>query len=415
MAMSGEVLDAFSAYGIELEYMLVDAQSLDVRPIADTVLPEARALAAASATDKAKLDWSNELALHVIELKNICPGDLSDLPAAFQHQIDQLDVYLSNLGASLLPTGMHPWMNPEQETQLWPHDQDAIYATYNRLFNCKRHAWGNVQSMHVNLPFADDQQFEKLLAAVRLLLPLLPAIAASSPLADGAHSGHMDYRMHVYRGQSPSLPSIVGAIVPEVVHSRSEVETCVLEPMYTEIEPADPEHRLRYEWLNARGAIPRFDRNAVEIRVMDMQECPQADVALAALAVDLVHLLYREDICELAAQQAVETATLSRLLSVCAKDADLALIDDAHYLAVLAFPGVRCSAQELWYHLSETLLNAGAAHLPLWQTQLQFILQHGPLARRILRAVQGESTKPALHAVDSQIAGRLRRGQRFPS
>lgn len=411
--MSCEVIDAFSAYGIELEYMLADAQTLDVRPIADLVLPEAQTLAAASSDETAKLDWSNELALHVIELKNICPGDLSSLAAAFQTQIDQLDVYLSNLGACLLPTGMHPWMNPEQETQLWPHDQDAIYATYNRLFNCKRHAWGNVQSMHVNLPFANDQQFEKLLAAVRLVLPLLPAVAASSPLADGEPNGHMDYRMHVYRGQSPGLPSIVGDIVPEVVHSRSEVETCVLEPMYTEIAPADPEHRLRYEWLNARGAIPRFDRHAIEIRVMDMQECPQADVALAALAIDLVQFFYRGEISDLSAQQAIETTALSRLLSACAKDADQALIDDADYLAVLAFPGVRCSAQELWYHLSETLLSADAAHLHLWQTPLQMILQHGPLARRILRALRGNTSKPALHAVYTQLSESLRHGRPF--
>lgn len=36
--MSSSPLSLFSAFGIELEYMIVDAQSLDVRPIADEVM-----------------------------------------------------------------------------------------------------------------------------------------------------------------------------------------------------------------------------------------------------------------------------------------------------------------------------------------------------------------------------------------
>jgi hypothetical protein len=31
---------------------------------------------------------------------------------------------------------------------------------------------------------------------------------------------------------------------------------------------------LRHEWVNARGAIARFDRSAIEIRVLDVAECP---------------------------------------------------------------------------------------------------------------------------------------------
>ena len=33
--------------------------------------------------------------------------------------------------------------------------------------------------------------------------------------------------------------------------------------------------------MNSRGAIARFDRNAIEIRVIDVQECPKADLAIA--------------------------------------------------------------------------------------------------------------------------------------
>jgi len=38
---------------------------------------------------------------------------------------------------------------------------------------------------------------------------------------------------------------------------------------------------LHKEWVNSRGVIFRFDRCALEVRVMDEQECVKSDVALA--------------------------------------------------------------------------------------------------------------------------------------
>lgn len=416
-------LEAFAAYGIELEYMLVDRESLDVRPIADLALAEitedhntcmANGVAAANASKvPISLAWSNELVLHVLEVKNPFPRTLSELGTAFQAQIEKLDARLAAFDACLMPTAMHPWMDPAHETALWPHHDHAIYATFDQLFNCRRHPWSNIQSMHVNLPFADDTQFEKLLAATRLLLPVLPAIAASSPLAEGAATGYMDYRMHVYRDQSPACPHIVGAVIPEVVRSRGELEQQILAPMYADIAPGDPAQHLRFEWLNARGVIPRFDRSALEIRVLDMQECPQADLALAALIVDLTQWLYAGEIAPLSAQQALSTSTLSGLLCACNRNAEQTVIADANYLNVLGFPGKRCSAQELWYYLGETLLSYGAHHLKLWQSHLRIVLQHGPLARRIMRALAGQTSRAALRTVYARLVDNLRQGTPF--
>lgn len=401
-------LQAFSAFGIELEYMLVDRLTLDVRPIADRLLEQA-----GNPLGKGLIDCSNELVLHVLEMKNSRPGPLSELPAAFQAQVQHLNTRLASLDACLMPTAMHPWMDPALETALWPHDEQAIYATYHHLFDCNRHPWSNVQSMHVNLPFADDEQFEKLFAAVRLLLPILPAIAASSPLADGAVTGYMDYRMQVYPDQSPKLPAIVGAVVPEVVRNRAEHESCVLAPMYADIAPLDPTHRLRYEWLNSRGAIPRFDRHAIEIRVMDMQECPKADLALAALVIDLTHMLYQGEFASLQAQQSIATPTLANILTACNRDAEQTLIDDAQYLSVLGFSAERCTAQALWKHLGQTLQSLDARHVELWYAHLQLILQRGPLARRILHALAGQTTPATVRAVYARLVANLREGAFF--
>ncbi len=159
-----------------------------------------------------------------------------------------------------MPTAMHPWMNPRTETRIWPHENAEIYAAYDRIFDCKRHGWGNLQSMHLNLPFADDHEFARLHAAVRLLLPILPAIAASSAIAEGRNTGWMDFRMENYRTHQARVPLTIGKVIPDTVSSRVAYERDILAPMYREIEALDAKRILQHEWLNVRGAVPRFDR-----------------------------------------------------------------------------------------------------------------------------------------------------------
>ena len=372
-----DALPAFSAYGIELEYMLVDRDTLNVRPIADRLL-------AALPPANLIVDCSNELVNHVIEIKNPVPTDLANLPTAFQQQIQILNAGLAEQNVCLMPTAMHPWMNPARDTVLWPDDDVGIYSTFDALFDCKRHPWANVQSMHINLPFACDLEFEKLHTAIRMLLPILPAIAASSPIADGIPTGYLDYRMHVYPDQSPNQPRIVGDIIPEVVKSQAEYKSQVLAPMYRDIALLDKQHNLQYEWLNARGAIARFDRNAIEIRMMDVQECPQADIALAALVIDTVHALYHEQFASLASQQSLPGSMLSDLLAQCSLYAEEAQIR-ASYLAAWGLQDESCTAKELWRRIGELLRQYRSPHAALWQQHLESLLEYGPLARRILR------------------------------
>lgn len=399
-------LPAFSGYGIELEYMIVDRASLAVRPIADELLHDASGHWR-SELPRGAMGWSNELALHVLEVKNRHPqADLAALATAFQAEVGELHRRLAALGARLMPGAMHPWMDPARETRLWLHGHAALYHRYDRIFDYRRHGWANLQSMHVNLPFAGDAEFARLHAAVRLVLPILPALAASSPFADGRPTGLLDYRMEVYRSHQIRLPSTIGEVIPDPATDRADYETRVLAPMYRELEAVDPEGILRHEWLNARGAIPRFDRDAIEIRVIDIQECPLADLAIAAATVHLVRRLYHAP----PARLALPTDALVRILRRCIGEADVAEIDDVAYLAALGLPAHSCPAGVLWRHLLEGADDGGLAP---WQAPLQVILRQGPLARRLLRAVGPDCERGRLMAVYRTLCDALQAGQMF--
>ncbi|UUO07076.1 glutamate-cysteine ligase family protein [Blastopirellula sp. J2-11] len=373
-------LHLFDAYGVELEYMIVDAQSFDVRPIADLLLEKA-AGEIISEVELGELAWSNELALHVIELKTNGPAaSLDPLTDYFQRHVTQANEYLSSLGARLLPTAMHPWMDPHT-VQLWPHDYNPIYQAYNRIFDCRGHGWANLQSVHLNLPFCGDDEFGRLHAAIRLIMPLLPALAASSPICDGKPSGFLDTRMEVYRTNSQRIPSLTAAIVPEPIYTEGDYQREIFEKMYADIQPHDPEGMLRYPFLNARGAIARFDRGAIEIRVLDIQECPAADLAILQAIVATLKALVSEKWTSFTEQQLVATMPLSQLFLETIRTADVTPITDGELLRQFGwYDRHRPTVAELWRHI---LLELGQN--PTEESPLDVILTDGPLARRILQ------------------------------
>jgi gamma-glutamyl:cysteine ligase YbdK (ATP-grasp superfamily) len=312
-----------------------------------------------------------------------------------------------------MPGGMHPWMDPATECRLWPHGQAQIYQAYDRIFGCRHQGFANIQSMHLNLPFADDLQFARLHAAVRLLLPLVPALAASSPIVWGGPSGALDSRLEAYLSHQAEVPESLGQVIPDSVESEAEYRERVLAPLYRAIAPLDRDGQLCHEWLNARGAIPRFERMALEIRLIDMQEHPGADLAVAAAVAAAVRGLYHRS--DLAEQQAYPTQALAELLRACIRHADQAPVEDRSYLRLLGLPPEPCNALAVW----RQLITAGWAEAPeqegAWGEALGVILEHGPLARRLLNAVGAECRRDRLEEVYRQLCDCLDAGRPFLS
>jgi len=384
-------LQAFGGFGLELEYMIVERASLDVAPIAERVLP--------------RESWSNELVAHVVEIKNPRPtAKLATLAASFQQEVRAMNASLEPLGARLMPGAMHPWMDPRREMRLWPHDNE-IYRAYHRIFDCRSHGWANLQSVHINLPFADDAEFARLHAAVRLALPIIPAIAASSPFAEGRVTGWLDYRLHAYETNAGALPQMNGDMVPEPMASRAQYERELLRPLYAALAPHDAEGLLRHEWANARGAIARFDRNAIEIRLVDVQECPAADVGVAAAIIDLVWWLYHRGAPEL------PTAELAQILRTCMRDAERAPIDCPAYVEALTGKRQTCDAGAVWAGIAERMPEA--PHRALWSPILERTLALGPLARRLLGAAGDNPPRERLAALYEHLCECLQNGVLF--
>lgn len=402
-----EPYSLFEVYGVESEYMIVDRESGDVAPASDAILdPDGSADTSGAGLEN--LAWANELVMHVLEVNTMDPvKDLAGLRERFEAHVREANRRLAARGARLLPGGAHPWMDPKKETKLWPHDNHEIYATYHRIFDCHRHGWANLQSCQLNLPFRGDDEFARLHGAVRVLLPLLPALAASTPYLEGAFDGRLDRRYFEYAENSARVPRITGSVVPEPAFTRAGYRREILEPLYDDIAPFDPKGILASEWLNARGAMPRFDRGAIEIRIVDMQECPAADLAIAAaMAAVLKHLAKRENRMRL---MLVESDMLQDLLARVAAGAQDTPVD-GWYLSLLGLPAGARNAGEVWKdlvqrHPPEVDAALGAA--------LETILEKGTLARRMLKAAGEKPSREALQALAAELATGLEQGRQF--
>lgn len=403
----------WEAVGVEIELMLVDAATLDVLPATDELI-KAVAGSYESEIDVGGISWSNELVLHVVELKTTGPArELAPLPGRFQESVQRIGGILAPMGGRLMPAAMHPWMDPERETRLWPHENSAIYEAFDRIFGCQGHGWSNLQSLHLNLSFDGDAEFGRLHAGIRAVLPLLPALAASSPVVEGKVTGLLDSRMEAYRGNAGRVPSVAGEVIPEPVYTRADYDRVIFQPMFAEIAPHDPEGVLRDEFLNSRGAIARFDRGSIEIRVIDTQECPGADLSVAALAVAALHLLDSERFAPLAALQALPTAPLAALLKRAIRDGERALVDDPTLLAVLGLPAAPLPAGRVWAHLAERAAAAGLFEPGPWGGFLDLYLAEGTLARRILGALGADPDRRALERVYRRLCDCLAAGELF--
>lgn len=403
----------FGAYGVELEYMIVDARTLDVMPIADRLLAREGGPGASDASPPSlhgAIDWSNELTAHLIEFKTAVPApSLNGLDEDFLSSVRLANAHLREEGAMLLPTAMHPWMDPEREMRLWPHEYGEVYALLDRIFSCRGHGWANLQSAHLNLPFADDEEFGRLHAAIRCILPLIPALAASSPIVEGRVTGLRDTRLETYRTNSRRIPSCAARVIPEAVFTREAYGREIFRAIDADLAPFDPARILHHEWMNARGCIARFMRGAIEIRLVDVQENPRADCAILRLICAVLEALTRETLSPLAAQQAIAVEPLHAALLAGIRDAEDAVIDDRSMLSALGLPTQACRAGDAWRRLRErTLTTAGP-----WDTALDIIERRGTLATRILRAAGAAPSRDRLRSVYFELAGCLEHGHLF--
>jgi carboxylate-amine ligase len=267
--------------GPEHEFSIVDEQ-LNAMPIVDKIIKDFNGRIV-NFVETPTFTFGKELQLHVMELK---PNEPFKSPKVFEETMQNAvltlwDFLESKYEVHLLGTGMHPLMRLK-DARIWPHRHRQIYQAMSRIFNLKQHGWLNIQSFQLNLPYSNEKDAITLNNTLATLCAYLPAITASSPIYEGKLGRDIDNRLHFYMMNQKEVPSVTGDVVPEYVSSLKQYRKEIIEKYSSDMAKAGADRYLLHkDWINSRGVIFRFDRKAIEIRVMDEQECIKSDVALS--------------------------------------------------------------------------------------------------------------------------------------
>lgn len=325
----------------------------------------------------------------------------SEFEETMQNAVSTLGQIVHKHGAVLLGTGMHPLLKLS-ETGIWPHYHRKIYDEYRKIFNLNQHGWLNIQSFHLNLPYAKEADAIEIHNQLANLCTYLPAITASSPIFEGKRGTDTDSRLHFYKLNQKEVPSVAGDVIPQYVSSLGQYKRDVIGRYSMDLANAGADKTLlNREWVNSRGIIFRFDRRALEVRVMDEQECVRSDVALA---------------CFIRAALRGLSADKSELLphGVLVKDFN-AVIKDGLYARVSSSHG-KTAQQVCQYYLKVAMENADSdekKYLPLVKRRIEEGNLSELILSRVERRAEKTSFREAVIGIYSTLIKNLRNNEPF--
>src|SRR5690606_19624859 len=183
----------------------------------------------------------------------------------------------------------------------------------------------------------------------------------------------------------------------------------IFRPINEATKPHDVENILDHHFLNSRGAIARFDRNAIEIRVIDLQECPKADIAIAVFIVEALKLLVSEELVSLQDQMKWHEDELFNIFNKVIVDAEGTVIENLVFLDIFDLEAP-CNAGNIWkklYFLVQDEISE--KH----RKTLEVILEKGSLSTRILKAIDSDFSEANINRVYSRLGDCLSGNELF--
>jgi hypothetical protein len=136
--------------------------------------------------------------------------------------------------------------------------------------------------------------------------------------------------------------------------------------------------------LNSRGAIARFDRGAIEIRLVDIQECPDADIAIAEWEVALLKGLVEGRFANDSQIRALDTDALAKILLATTRFAEKTVISDRDFLKIWNIDASEIIASELVQKITDRVKDKISTHS---QALLASMFKRGTLASALVKNV----------------------------
>ncbi|HLT85145.1 MAG TPA: glutamate--cysteine ligase [Phototrophicaceae bacterium] len=252
-----------STLGVEWELALVDADSGDLRQVAQTVL---ESVAPDGGDEHPTI--KQELLLNTVEIITGVCQDVAEAGRDLEHSIEQIREVTDPLRVELMCAGTHPFAR-------WTHQKVTDKERYATLIE-RTQWWGRqmlIYGVHVHVGIEDRRKVLPILQAMLTYFPHLQSLSASSPFWGGKDTGYASNRALMFQ----QLPT---AGLPFQFDERSELEAYTADMMHTGV--IDQFDEIRWDLRPS----PRL--GTLEMRICDGSSNLTEVLAFAAMIQCLV-------------------------------------------------------------------------------------------------------------------------------
>jgi carboxylate-amine ligase len=247
-----------STVGVEWELALVDADSGDLRQVAQTVLD---AVAPESGGEHPTI--KQELLLNTVEIVTDVCETVGQAGQDLQRSIDRLRAVTDPLRVELMCAGTHPFAR-------WSNQKVTDKQRYATLID-RTQWWGRqmlIYGVHVHVGIEDRAKVWPILRAMLTYFPHIQAMSASSPFWGGKDTGYASNRALMFQ----QLPT---AGLPFQFETWEQFETYVGDMLHVGV--IDDISEIRWDIRPS----PRF--GTLEMRIADGSPNLTEVMAFAAL------------------------------------------------------------------------------------------------------------------------------------
>ncbi len=357
---------------IELEYIIVEKETLIIMPLADMLLEKASGEECSvfyPEEGKRNLSWSYKSLPHAVNFKiEISSCNIREAENIIHRQVIRANSILEDFAAVLLPASFHPFMDFAEITQ---ENEQALYGKNIDIFF-------NLHFMTLVLPFRNSDEYYRLHSAVRLIMPLIPSLTSSSPLEESKFTGYLDSCMMLFRDRYSCINDSMISVIPE--------------PAGEADYPAGKEPD-NYRGKNMDLVSADFSRGKMIIRLFNMQESPHADFAIARFITYVLEILVNSG-CREGKPAPVDSGELLSLFEDVIKEGMTAVTYSRYYLEMLGIEDQeKMSAWGIWMLLSKKVKDYSGLKFP----PVENILKIGSLSERIIKSVKRSTVKETYH------------------
>jgi carboxylate-amine ligase len=253
--------------GVEIEFQILDKESLDLTPKAPDILD----MVPADQKDRIKPEFIQSM----VEVNTDICVSMTDVEKNLTEVIKQTENLAGQNDCILYAASLHPFAK-HNEQPLSSHPRysrimDELQLVGRRFIT---------QGLHVHVGMDDRENAIRVCDNIRLYLPVLLALTTSSPFYEGINTGLQSYRAKLFE----ALPL---AGMPDMLGSWDEYQQMVSLLFKTGIIS-----EVRDLWWDIR---PHPDFGTIEIRICDLPSRFSEILAVVALTQALVVTLAESD------------------------------------------------------------------------------------------------------------------------